>query len=386
MAIKFYWSANQIAKDAENSAQQAKDNRIASNNDFSSYQGKLDDDLYNLLIQNPYKDLYYDYSFWDNIGLSSKAKDANMQYHQLYNEYIANILAQQTERDYNNPINQARLQRLSGVNPDITGISDIGMTDIPETQGAIPTSLNGVSPAIESLKTMGGVLSFALNAYQGISSTLNMIDAQDIHNVDGLYNAARPFVTQSFAEALSNGLDLHTAVASGSNSFAKQYNKRNQKRALKAFENLFYSSDFTLQRNALQNMAQLDDESIKYDARKLFHQSYNNDKTISKFLKLMVDEGVELYKLSRSGKISDAKYNKALKDFRNSSISRLRKNYEDSNGHDILSGLLLIGLMESNSVNLLNDPKAFLMGAGDKVSKDISNGIHKGIDSLKNLF
>lgn len=307
-----------------------------------------------LWANNPYAHIYYEPSFWDDIGLSNKAKDQNMEYQRLYDEYIAGIYEQQRQDEYNSESAQVERQRQAGLNPDLLGIENSQTGQMSPPNAGPQSALNGVSPAQSSLTMLGSVLSFALNAYQGISNTLNVLDAQNITNIKELTNLARPFVTQSFAEAFMNGDNIHTAVASGSDSFSHMFNKRMEKDALKAFQNLFYSSDYSLQRQALQNINNMVGDELSFRASRKFMSS---EKTINDFVTDMVNLGVEEWRISKKSNISLKSKEKMLADFRSRSIERLLKDYQDNN--DMLSGLILAGMLESSGVNILSRPFGF---------------------------
>lgn len=311
-------------------------------------------------LNNPYRNTYLDPTFWDNVGLSNKSKDYNSEQERLYNEYIAGIYELQMQNEYNSEAASAARMRAAGQNPDLLGLNNASESDNMAAPNAGPSpALTGQSPAVSSLQMLGSVMSFALNAYQGIASTINTLDAQNIKNIQDLATAARPFVTQSFAEAFMNDYDLHTSVASGRDSFARRYNRRLRNSAENVFEHMFYSGDYELQRKALQNMSGAFDDNIGFQTRRLF-ENMDSGNSLQVFLDEMVKLGIEEYKVNRNRNISTAKKDKILSDFRYSSIERLRKNWEKSEGTDMLSGLLLIGMLESTGASFFTSPTGYL--------------------------
>lgn len=322
-------------------------------------------------LNNPYRNTYLDPTFWDNIGLSHKSRDYNAEQDRLYNEYIAGIYELLMQNKYDSEAAKAARMRAAGQNPDLLGLNNASESDDMTPPNAGPSSsLNGQSPALSSLQMLGSIMSFALNSYQGIASTINTIDAQNIKNIQDLATAARPFVTQSFAEAFMNDYDLHTSVASGRDSFARRYNRRLRKSAENVFEHMFYSGDYELQRKALQNMSGAFDDNIGFQARRLF-ENKDSGNAVQTFLDEMVKLGIEEYKVNRNRNISTAKKDKILSDFRYSSIERLRKNWEKSEGTDMLSGLLLIGMLESTGTSFFTNPAGF-MTATSRTGRDFA--------------
>lgn len=141
-------------------------------------------------------------------------------------------------------------------------------------------------------------MSFALNAYQGISSTINTLDAQNITNIKELAEAAKPYVTQSFADAFLNRDSWENIVSNNSKSFSRRYNRRIQPHAENVFKYMLNSGDYDLQRSAYENSSKLFDSQLGYESRDFFrnHSSMNSIET---FISEMVNLGVEEYKISK---------------------------------------------------------------------------------------
>lgn len=320
-------------------------------------------------LNNPYRNTYLDPTFWDNIGLSNKSKDYNAEQERLYNEYIAGIYELQMKNKYDSESASAARMRAAGQNPDLLGLNNASESaDMSAPNAGFSPALNGQSPAVSSLQMLGSVMSFALNAYQGITSTMNTLDAQNIKNIQDLATAARPFVTQSFADAFLNKSDWDTIVSDNSKSFSRRYNWRLRGTAENVFKHMLESGDYDLQKSAYKNTSDLFDTQIGYEARDYF-KSNSSMNSVEDFISEMVKLGVEEYKVSKMKNISLASKETMLSDFRSKSIERLRKNWEKSAGTDMLSGLLLIGLLESSGTSFFNSPAGF-MTATSRTGRD----------------
>lgn len=337
-------------------------------------------------LNNPYRNTYLDPTFWDNVGLSNKSKDYNAEQERLYNEYIAGIYELQMQNEYNSEAASAARMRAAGQNPDLLGLNNASESDNMAAPNAGPSpALTGQSPAVSSLQMLGSVMSFALNAYQGIASTINTLDAQNIKNIQDLATAARPFVTQSFAEAFMNGHDLHTSVASGRDSFSRRYNRRLRNTAENVFEHMFYSGDYELQRKALQNLSGTFDDNIGFQARRLFENKAGGN-SLQTFLDEMVKLGIEEYKISKKRNISLASKEKMLSDFRARSLETMLESYKKSGKHDILSGLILVGMLESNGVSLLGNPLSYAFVGGQRAVDDVVGGVSSSVKKVKDYL
>lgn len=297
---------------------------------------------------NPYAGMYYDPSFWDKIGLSNKAKDANNEYERLYNEYISGIYQQQQQDKYNSPANQAMLEREAGLNPDITGISGSGATDgmSPPNAGPNP-ALNGVSPAQSAFGVITQVLGFATTAMQSIQTIKSLsagVTAQNLSNFSSFIELARPHIVNEYSRRFSgsNGNNWSDVRDVSSMMFDSRSEQRKYK---KAFDFLLGSSNFTSAEQAYKNMTA-------------------NDLAMKHFIGGLVDLEIQAKKHNYKGSISQAIYNKGFYDNLDSYAAASAQNRENNNrgwldkwrneyyrtlyndwkNGSILAGLALIGL------------------------------------------
>lgn len=338
---------------------------------------------------NPYVSSYYEPTFWDNLGLSNKAKDANAEYNRLYNEYVSGLYEQMYQDEYNSESAQAQRQREAGLNPDLNGVTPSQAGEVQSPNAGMNPALNGQSPAVHNLQNLGSILSFAFSAYQGLSNLGITKNTAELQNFAKLTELAKPFVTQSYAEAFLNGMTPELSVASGRDSFGRQF-KRMRKDAMSAFEHLFYSGDYKLQRDALKNMNDKYDDYFRFNERLGFGSPDDPLSSAGKFISEWVSLGSKELKIMRNSNISVKSKEKFLADFRIQSLEKMINAYRASGGHDILTGLLLAGMIESSTPSMLASPRAYLMGAGDKISKQlgsfIDRNINKGIDFVSNYF
>lgn len=297
---------------------------------------------------NPYAGMYYDPSFWDKIGLSNKAKDANNEYERLYNEYISGIYQQQQQDKYNSPANQAMLEREAGLNPDITGISGSGSTDgmSPPNAGPNP-ALNGVSPAMNAFGVITQVLGFATSTLQSIETIKGLSSSrigQNLSNVSSFMDVARPHIVSEYARRFSGSTANNWSDVRDVSSMAFD-SRSEQRKYKKAFDFLLRSSQFS-------------------SATSAYDQLSDNDRAINTFLSGIIDLEIQAKKHNYKGSIAKAAFDT---DYYSNSSGKTFANYDAmSKGSDAwlaqwrketynnlynmfksgnrLAGLLLIGL------------------------------------------
>lgn len=143
------------------------------------------DQLYNA---NPYRNLTYKKSFWQNIasalGFRTDAdrwlEDAQVN----ASEYDASVASLMQQNVYNDPSAQASRERAAGLNPDLLGIGDV--------QGAAKPAddPNGMSQNVgdefnQFADTVASVFSRAVTTYKdflSLDQMRNVIDAGNIEN------------------------------------------------------------------------------------------------------------------------------------------------------------------------------------------------------------
>ena len=277
-----------------------------------------------LWVNNPYANLYYEPSFWDNIGLSNKAKDTNAEYERLYNEYISGIYDLQREDSYNSPSAEAQRYRQAGMNPDLLGLSghsnSEGMT--PPNAGINP-ALNGQSPAINGFNIITSVLGFATSAFSSISQIRNLAsstESNQLSNFGSYLKFAEPHIVKEYASRFSNGHsnDWSDVRDVSSSAFPSTGMRRNYKQA---FDFLLSSSRYTAAENAYKSLSA-------------------NDRAMKHFIGGIVDLELESLKSGYKADIRSNNNRGWLDKWRNEFYNRLYKDFKD--GSD-LAGLILIG-------------------------------------------
>lgn len=355
-------------------------------------EGSFYADLWN---NNPYSTLYYEPSFWDNIGLSNKAKDANANYEQQYNEYVASIAEMYAKNKYDSPVEQMARERAAGLNPDLTGLSGSNSAGV-EHQGTLPPGLNGTSPAQTSFQTMTSVLGFATSTLQQINQIqgLSLDNAQKSRNsFSDFLTLVEPSITNEYAKRFS-GKEARSWDDVKSDVQDSFYDSsHNRKMAGRAFDYLLRSSDYTASENAYKKLVSNEQAMRDY---------------VGGYVKLAFQEkmmglqsNISRYKLDLQRNKYDTNYYSRLNPFESAdSQNRLnkvkgwkekmqlefyRKLYNDWKGGSDLAGLLLIGETGSFAalglgINNLNQGRPWKKGI------NWHDSVFQGVGKLTNLW
>lgn len=299
-------------------------------------------DYEDMWYNNPYADLYYEPTFWDNIGFSNKAKDTNAEYDRLYNEYIAGIYDLQRENEYNSEKSQVDRMREAGLNADLLGLSGTQSDSMSPPNAGPNPALNGQSPTLNAVSTIADVLGFAVGTFQQISSIKNL-SYQNESIESSLFSSiqpqARDFIVNSFAKRLS-GKDIGSNEDL-KNEFANTYSTPSQRRRARfAFENILKSSDFTSASNAYNAMNANDKAMHDFIGGIMRLSSISN--------KLRLESDIKYYKhydSSISAKSKNAQ--EMLENWRNDFYKKM---YDDFKSGSDLAGLILIGATDRLSV------------------------------------
>lgn len=298
---------------------------------------------------NPYANLYYEPTFWDDLGLSNKAKDQNAEYERLYNEYISGLYDQQRQDEYNSESAIADRMRAAGQNPDLLGTSGGSQTgDLTPPSAGPQAALNGQAPAMSGFQMMTQVLGFATSAYQQISSIygLSLDNLSKEHSIfNSLIPTAERAITSTFATRFASGLHsekhLHNIDWLNEAQATSPYlygNKRLHKKYTKAFEHVLNSSWFQQQEQAYKDL----------DA---------NQRAMKHFIGGYVQMELDALQAKFKSKTSEDNYNTFLFNFRSEFYKNLYQDYKDGS---VFAGLLLAGQAE-----MLNQ---FVGSAGDVVN------------------
>lgn len=344
--------------------------RVSQGRNYGKENPFAGTDYADMWENNPYKSLYYDSTFWDDIGFSNKAKDANAEYDRLYNEYISGIYDLQRENEYNSEKSQVDRMRQAGLNADLLGLSGTQSDSMTPPNAGPNPALNGQSPAISAFQTISSVLSFA-------TSTLSQIKQLGIMSSDSEFNAfnlltgiAKPIVEKEFGARLNpdyepiSASDLYNESAP---KFSSRRNRRLMKSAVKyIFDNINHN------KAKYDYNSDVEDSRFRY-GRLVGHPDYDSDdKTMFTFIKAQLDFQRQIEKIDlSSGAIK--KRNEAL-------LSKMRQNYfnymydQFENTGSLLAGLLLLGQQPT------------VMSTFNAGAFGIEKSLHRGADGIKKFF
>lgn len=138
-----------------------------------------------LLKANPYIGFTAPMSFWDNLGLSSKAKDKLAAYQQAYKEYNADVLAKFMSWKNSLPETQREQQVQAGYNPDTIDVQPSSLSSDAPVINADPTAIESDSTGQQYMAMVGAGLSLISAAISGgtsLAMTSANLVAQGITN------------------------------------------------------------------------------------------------------------------------------------------------------------------------------------------------------------
>lgn len=189
---------------------------LPSSLDAPSGNGRYDQ----LFAANPYRDLQYRQSGWQRFlsalgfrtGYDSFVEQANIN----AAEYDADVYAMMSENEYNSPVNQARMMRAAGLNPDLQGLGDVA------TSASMRNDANGMQPGMDQLDSGQAIgsaistfargvlssLSIGMSLYKDLNTVKQMqsaIDGQNINNVRGLMSAVDEMIVGSVPLSVLEG-------------------------------------------------------------------------------------------------------------------------------------------------------------------------------------
>lgn len=225
--------------------------------DFLSSKG---DYWSNLVAANPAASLQYHQSGWQKfmskLGFRT-GYDSFLEQQQLQsNEYLAGLMQQYYQEQYNSPANKAQQMRDAGLNPDLLGTEGVEnspgapVDENPMTSDAFASE--DAQQVTSALSGFSSMLGSCINGAIGIASSLQGIKSQRLDNAakelslmfNGMMASAYPDASQDFSSGL--GIDDSGNVFRGSGVGASNYaklmqglglSKREAKRAL-AFEDV----------------------------------------------------------------------------------------------------------------------------------------------------
>lgn len=161
-----------------------------SSSELQSYQQVYDavkdyPQWLSLLKANPYAGFTAPQSFWDSLGLSSKAKDKLSAYQQAYKEYNADVLLKFMSWKNSLPETQREQQVAAGYNPDTIDVQPSSLSTDAPAINADPSAIESDSTAQQYMSMVGAALSTISAVISGgtsIAMTSAHLVAQGITN------------------------------------------------------------------------------------------------------------------------------------------------------------------------------------------------------------
>lgn len=157
-----------------------------------------------LFAQNPYRNLTYNKSFWQefvsSLGFRTDydrwKEDAQVN----ANEYDAGIFSMMQQNDFNSPISQADRMRDAGLNPDLLGLGDVQAGAKPAEDPNGMSQNAGNSEFMDFAGNIASVFSRAMAIFKDFKSLDQMntiIDSQNIDNAVKMTGAIDSFIESS---------------------------------------------------------------------------------------------------------------------------------------------------------------------------------------------
>lgn len=292
---------------------------VYSNNNGATSNKKSYQDL---LDANPYRNLTYKKSFWQNVaswlGLRTQADAWQENMDVQSREYDAAIRQKQYDEEYNDPQSQMARMRAAGINPDIDGGQSIdsGSAAPLGEDPSTPMQTTGSNETLSALaSTLFGAFDTALNIVGGIQGSFG----RHIQNVLGqteVEKAAASLGKQTFFDSLPStplvmdGSEGSSGVVDGraaglmmAQKILGKYPKNIRKRAQRYVNNFYQSAPaskeaFNLWAEGIKSQKETANEST------YFYKEVYGDMRI---LYEEINEANErIYKLEQEGRAAKA--------------------------------------------------------------------------------
>lgn len=351
---------------------------------------------YDLWENNPYTNLYYTPSFWDDLGFSNKAKDANANYQQQFDEYIASIAQMKAENDYNSPVAQVQRDKDAGLNSDLLGANGGEASAGVSHQGTLPSALNGVSPSQSTFQTMTSVLGFATSTLQQIHSIKGLIfdnSQKERDSFKDFVSFAEPAIINEYSNRFSGKSPRSWNDVKSDLQEPFYDSVHNRKMAGRAFDYALRSTKYTSSEKAYKNLISNDSAmrdyiggyvDLAYQERMMGLKS-----NISRYKMDLVKNKFDSSYYSHLNPVEQAKAQNRLNKTKGWKekwqMQFYQKLYNDWKGGADLAGLLLIGetgLLPTAQMALTN------LGKGDWHNKGIkwSDNVFQGVGKLTGMW
>lgn len=283
-------------------------------------------DYWDLYQANPYANVSFEQTFWDKIGLSNKYDDNVLANQLAYNEYNASLAQKMydenfakkqlaDEREYNSPINQVKLQKQAGLNPDLTGgvsfspsgsVSPASQSPISSPVFESTNPLNQIQGAISLLTSSLGIAQSVVDGYFGVSNSIVDAANRDINLLSSADTTAKEIIQgmpELFTESkrsLSSS-DIRAAI-----SFSGLKNRRAQRYVTDALHRAISNPEVYSRYRAAQLRGVQDDLD--------FFKFSGDDSYLNAYMKALGELMALSYKASLGASKSQSDYNKSYYD------------------------------------------------------------------------
>lgn len=166
------------------------------------------DSMYDSLYQaNPYRNLTYNKSWWQNLlesmGFRTGYDTWREQAEVNSREYDARIAELMQQNQFNDPTAQAQRERAAGINPDLLGIGDVAeaASQAPDPNGMQVNPSDDFSQFGDTFMSVLGKTITLYKDFKGLSELDNLIEAGDLENVKRMYDSIDAFIENKFHES-----------------------------------------------------------------------------------------------------------------------------------------------------------------------------------------
>lgn len=157
---------------------------------------------------NPYTNIQYRQSPWQKflstkLGLRTGYDTALEQASLQSREYLAGLLQQQYQNEYNDPAAQAARMRQAGLNPDLLGTEGVADSATPPADNSVmsPDTFAAdsvpVQEIVQTASTAFGALESAVTSAFSVAQSLQSLNAGRIANSDSALNTLFSFIEKT---------------------------------------------------------------------------------------------------------------------------------------------------------------------------------------------
>lgn len=327
---------------------------------------------------SPYDEIFKDTPYWDTyqatlnqyaqgpeaqwLGfLGADAKNA-YQHNQSRMNAINALLEQKRLDEYNDPASQAAREKQAGLNPDLTGLSDVGQSDSASTPNQSDMQYENPIPHMVSFLTM---LGGAVNGIQSLKTNSILAEGAELEN----YAKAKDIVLGTLQNF--NPKDLSYLAEDGSYLIPKMNNSGTSRRVARRLNKVYNQFWDSVEHDVAWRRA----NGNKAEQRqRLFDiistPGYNdNDVTMRKTAKFIADQMLDIQKLqmeaSKFGATGEKARQKLWSNALESERGFMKWLRERADKGDVVATRLLLSLIGSPNMQ----DNASVLGSLGKVAK-----------------